>query len=465
MTVIDRRGTWLVALAAMAIGCESGNEILTPTPEPEYLGVDVGEVPHNSISAQVFVRAQLFDSAFVRFWRPGGPTHSSPAYGFDGDTVVRVPVLGLDTASTYAIEVNLVLGDSTAAVDTASFQSGTLPDWIPVVGTQGTDTTPGLLAISFADGPVIIDNTGKVVWYLYSPNGRLNSFQVHPDGRYTLMGHNDPLRYFQVLDDLGEEVDSLSCVGYTTRFHEILIRPDGSAWIMCDETRRMDLTAVGGVNPADVVATVVQRLAPDGSVLSEWTSFDYVAITDIPPNARTFSRVNLTHGNALALDPDGHLLLSLRSLNQVMQIDTTSGDVQWRLGGVRNEFTFVNDPKGVFEGQHGVRVSGPGLIQLLDNGSNAPSRFLRYLLNPETRTALLVTEFIDAPDTWSRVGGGTDAYSNGHGIVTFGEAGQVVEVDEVGNRAWELTGIDGHYVFRVQRITSLYAPERVAAGR
>ncbi|NIM52538.1 MAG: hypothetical protein GTN62_07990, partial [Gemmatimonadales bacterium] len=73
MTVIDRRGTWLVALAAMAIGCESGNEILTPTPEPEYLGVDVGEVPHNSISAQVFVRAQLFDSAFVRFWRPGGP--------------------------------------------------------------------------------------------------------------------------------------------------------------------------------------------------------------------------------------------------------------------------------------------------------------------------------------------------------------------------------------------------------
>ena len=43
-------------------------------------------------------------------------------------------------------------------------------------------------------------------------------------------------------------------------------------------------------------------------------------------------------------------------------------------------------------------------------------------------------------------------------------SGRVVEVDEVGNRAWELTGIDSAYVFRVQRISSLYARERVAAA-
>jgi hypothetical protein len=187
-------------------------------------------------------------------------------------------------------------------------------------------------------------------------------------------------------------------------------------------------------------------------------------ITDIPPSARTSARVNLTHGNAITMDHTGNLLLSLRSLDQVMNIDVETGDVLWRLGGTRNEFTFVNDSKGTFEGQHGIRVVAPGIIQLLDNGDVAPSRMVRYHINPVAHTALTLHEFIDAPTTFTAVGGGTDAYPNGHGGVTFGVAGRVVEVDEVGNRAWELTGIDSAYVFRIQRISSLYAPERIAAG-
>ncbi|MGD8727589.1 MAG: arylsulfotransferase family protein, partial [Gemmatimonadales bacterium] len=310
-----------------------------------------------------------------------------------------------------------------------------------------------------------IDNTGKVVWYRYSPNGRLNSFQVHPDGRNTLMGHNDPDGYFHVWDDLGEEVDSLSCAGYSTRFHDLMIRPDGTAWIMCDETVTMDLTAYGGVADADVVTTVVQHLARDGSLLWEWHAFDHVEITDIPSSALTASRVNLTHGNAITFDHAGNLLLSLRSLDQIVSVDAESGDLHWRFGGVRNGFTFLNDSKGAFEGQHGVREVAPGIIQLLDNGVDPPSRFVRYHLNPATKTALTLHEFVDAPTTHTPVGGGTDAYPNGHGAVTFGQAGRVVEIDEVGNRAWELTGIDGAYVFRVQRISSLYAPERIVAGR
>jgi hypothetical protein len=35
----------------------------------------------------------------------------------------------------------------------------------------------------------------------------------------------------------------------------------------------------------------------------------------------------------------------------------------------------------------------------------------------------------------------------------------VVETDPVGNRAWELTGIDNVYVFRAERIASLYPEE------
>jgi hypothetical protein len=47
--------------------------------------------------------------------------------------------------------------------------------------------------------------------------------------------------------------------------------------------------------------------------------------------------------------------------------------------------------------------------------------------------------------------------------VSFGKEGRVLEVDAFGQKRWELTGIDDLYVFRAQRIPSLYAAERTAA--
>ncbi|HQR18323.1 MAG TPA: arylsulfotransferase family protein, partial [Gemmatimonadales bacterium] len=118
----------------------------------------------------------------------------------------------------------------------------------------------------------------------------------------------------------------------------------------------------------------------------------------------------------------------------------------WRFGGLRNEFTILNDPKSGFERQHGVRVAGPGQIQLLDNGLAAPSRMVRYLLNPATHTALMQWQFTDAPGTYTLVGGSTQYHPDGHATVSFGRAGRVNEVDPAGNRVWELSGLDGIYV-------------------
>lgn len=448
-------------LLGLALAACGSDHVLDPDPGPAFLGLMVLENPHNTISARAVIEARGVDSAFVRFWRSGGPVRTSPRFGFGDDSVVVVPVLGLDTSASYLIEVGLVIGDSvTAGLDTAQFDTGSLPAWVPRPGTAGTDTTPGYLALSFPDGPVIVDNTGKVVWYRYLPNGRLNSFQAWPDGRYTLMGLDDPDGHFHVLDDLGEEVGFLGCIDRPTRFHDVLIRTDGSAWLLCDELRIMDLTAIGGQERANVLGTVVQRLDANGTLLREWNAFDFVDVADLPPHLRAGLAVNLTHGNGITLDHEGNLLVSLRSLNQILLIDSGLTEVLWRFGGVRNEFTLLNDPKGSFFGQHGIRFASPGILQLLDNGSEPPSRLVRYLLDGPDRTALLVSQFVDSPETFTDVGGATDTYASGHGLVTFGVAGRVVEVDEALNRAWELTGLDGLYIFRAVRIPSLYAPER-----
>ena len=444
------------ALLVVASGC-SEPDPQAPSPQ-QYKGAEVQSIPENVVSAAVVVRAAAYDSTYIEYRAGAGPVLRTPAVGFAGDTVARVPVLGLDTATAYTFRI--VLARSGAAdemVDSLPFSSGSLPAWIPAIGSTGTSGEPGFLALSLPEGAVTVDNNGKVVWYHYSPNGTLNSFQAHPAGVYTLLGTGPTETEFHVLNALGEETGRLTCVGRPTRFHDLLVAAGGDAWILCDETRVMDLSAVGGVATASVMATVVQHLSATGTLLWEWNAFDHFAITDLPLVDRTGPTVNFTHGNGIGFDSDSNLILGFRSLSEVTKVDRTSGAVIWRFGGLRNEFVIRNDPKGVFERQHGVRWAGEGQVQLLDNGLSAPSRFVRYLLDPSALTATMQWEFTDSPTTYTNVGGATQYHPDGHGTVSFGRAGRVIEVDQTGNRIWELTGLNGVYVFRAQRLGSLYS--------
>jgi len=85
---------------------------------------------------------------------------------------------------------------------------------------------------------------------------------------------------------------------------------------------------------------------------------------------------------------------------------------------------------------------------------------VRYQLDTGAMTATMQWQFIDDPATWTAVGGSTQYHPDGHATVSFGRAGRVIEVDAGGNRVWALTGLDGTYIFRVQRLGSLYTAGR-----
>lgn len=447
-----------LAVAALAACDDSGS---APPPAPAYLGAEVAPNPTMVVAAVVTVEAERFDSAWVRVLDPvDDATARTPAVAFaPGATVARIPVLGLAPDRAFGLEVVLAADDVAEAVDTLTYTAGALPAWIPAMTAVATGTpAPGYVVLSFPDGGVIVDNEATVRWYHHSPNGNLNAFTAHADGRFTILLAADMVDDFILLDREGAEVGTLACAGgFRTRFHDVRILADGTAWLLCDDTRTMDLSGVGGVADAQVTGTVIQRRDPAGAVTFTWNAFDHFAITDLPVADRGGAAVNFTHGNALDFDTDGNLLASFRSLNEVTKIDLATGDVLWRFGGLANQFTIVGDTKGSFARQHGLRAAGPGVIQFLDNGNEAPSRMVRYLMDPDAGTATLDWALVDAPETHTLIGGGTDVHGpTGHGIVSFGTEGRVVEGDADGARVWELAGIDGTYVFRIQRIPSIY---------
>jgi len=227
---------------------------------------------------------------------------------------------------------------------------------------------------------------------------------------------------------------------------------------MCDETRVMDLSAVGGLANVRVTGTVVQHIGPAGELLLHWSPFDHFAITDLELASRVGNSVNWMHGNSLDLDAEGNLLVSFRSLGEITKINATSGAVMWRMGGLRNEFTFSGTPVPPFSRQHGVRLAAPGVLVLLDNlGDPTASRAERYAISEADRSAQLEQSYGPVPAVVTPIGGSVQPLPGGRFLVTFGTMGRVQEVDATGRVTWEIGGNPG-YVFRAQRIRSLYNP-------
>ena len=98
------------------------------------------------------------------------------------------------------------------------------------------------------------------------------NFQPQPTGHYlthpVTAATGDAAPWLEIDPD-GEITRRLGCVtDCATRFHDILVARDGDYWLMCDDTRAMDLTSVGGVASAQVTGTVIQHVSATGTPLS-----------------------------------------------------------------------------------------------------------------------------------------------------------------------------------------------------
>jgi hypothetical protein len=373
-----------------------------------------------------------------------------------------VPVLGLLPGRRYTLRTVAYGPGGTAIGDAVDLTTGGLPSDIPKYTASGSDPSPGYVVFAAGMYGLVIDNTGRIVWYRHFPNGPGLNFMAEPNGRFAARPATpDPndIEPWLELDPLGNITRTLNCaLGLQSRFHDLISQTDGGYWLLCDETRTMDLTSNGGVAVARVTGTAVQHISAAGALLFHWSPFDHFAITDLDPADRTGSNVNWTHGNAIDFDVDGNLIISFRSLEEITKINVTTGAVMYRMGGRRNQFTFPDSPMPPFSRQHGARMSGPGVLLMLDNvGNPFESRAERYAVDEVTRTARLMQSYGSTPGVVTQIGGSVQSLPGGRTLVSFGTAGRVEEYDSTGRGVWRIDG-DAGYVFRAQRIQSLYKP-------
>ncbi len=314
----------------------------------------------------------------------------------------------------------------------------------------------------YANYIFILDSLGNIIDST-RVNGAPFDFQIQGNGllSYGLGAYagitpgNSNLKQY-VLDSNLAIIDSFQMKnGYLTDFHDFILLPNGHAMLMSYHTVTFDMSQVvpGGKTDALLVIDVFQEQDAEKNVVFEWRDIDYIPITDTDLNL-TDPRVNPSTLNSFDLDNDGNLLLSFRNHSDIMKISRETGEVIWRWGGLKNEFTFINDhPENApyyFARQHDVHRLPNGNISIFDNGEfHSPwySRSTEYIVDELNKTATLVSEYrYSSGDIRTQAAGSAQRLSNGGWFVGYGILDpstpvrrNIVETHADGSTAFELT--------------------------
>lgn len=181
-----------------------------------------------------------------------------------------------------------------------------------------------------------------------------------------------------------------------------------------------------------VTAAVIQGFR-NGELFFEWDSTDYPELYALSVDFNDFTNSTSTyaadymHINSIDIDPsDGNIIASFRDIDSVMKINTTTGEIMWKLSGIGDDFGLADNQKT--SRQHYARYTEVGSITVYDNGNkNSQSRVVEYWLDEENKQLLDFKSYqVDgyysmATGSVHRLDNTRDAYMIGWGTRTAGD--------------------------------------------
>ena len=182
----------------------------------------------------------------------------------------------------------------------------------------------------------------------------------------------------------------------------------------------------GGEVPEKMFGDVVKEIAPDGSVVDEWRSWEHLDV-DEDVICPLDERREWTHGNSLNVTPEGHLLVSYRLTSTVGIVDRRSGNFIWKWG-----------PGEIYHQHHPTWLEN-GRVLLFDNGGHRPrSTYSRVLEVDPSDNSIAWAYRGDPPISFHSPNiSSADRLPNGNTFICEGAPGRAFEVTPAGEIVWE----------------------------
>jgi hypothetical protein len=322
-------------------------------------------------------------------------------------------------------------------------------------------------------GPMIVDDTGQVVWFEPLATSGVTDFKVQRykgkpvltwwQGTVSMRGVGLAGGY-HIVDSSYRLIKIVRAGnGLTGDIHEFKLLPGGRALFTIYRKVPADLGELGGPSEGFVLEGVVQEISvATGRVIFEWHSLPEVSLAEsylpVPEKEGTSKDpYDYFHVNSADLDTDGNILVSARHTSAIYKINRRTGKIIWRLGGKKSNFTF--GPGAKFSWQHDAHRRPDGTITLFDNAAQGPtkgvqSKALRLRVDLRTRRATLVRAYRHRPSLLSPSQGNAQFLPNGHVFVGWGQNAYFTEYSAAGRVLFDASfgdaapNIDSYRVFR-----------------
>ncbi len=451
-----RRAARAAALLATLLPACSSDPSQPPTPpSPSLQRIEVTATSAHNVrvtwkpvpGAQVVVqRSAPGTGEFVEAGRRDG------AHG-------RFLDLGLEPRQQYVYRLQTCSADGCEA-PSRSFQVATpaseLPPielTVPAAGTADDLIVFGTYRVSntvFDTGHMAaVDRSGRVVWeYATHEFGPITEVQPLADGTLATA----QLWYLVQVDLDGSEIYRWT---HSMAHHDIDQLADGRfAFLFFDRFE----SAPNYMRLGDGIQILDKQGA---SVEWQWRARDHIPLTDL--NASDMDQTNYglghdwTHSNAITFNADASkVLLNVRNLNRMYQIDVATGQVDWIMGD-GGDFG-----AGIWDHAHDPEVIDDHHILLFDNGLTRQPQFSRVIeieFDATKKTASVVWEYRETPDFVSLALGSAHLQDDGNIFITDGMNGRLLEVTQDKQKVWELKVGGGYWIYKAVAVPKTFFTE------
>ncbi|MFC7276666.1 arylsulfotransferase family protein [Paractinoplanes rhizophilus] len=301
----------------------------------------------------------------------------------------------------------------------------TLPD--VTITTAANGTVGGYICLSPAAGSglwgtLMVDEKGSPVWFKKVPDPatvaidfKVQRYRDQPvltwwEGTIGGTGGQGVGQGEFVLADRSyREITRVRAAGSEQADqHDFVITPQDTALFWVYDPVPHDLTAQGGPPDGVLHDGVIQEVdIATGKLLFQWRASEHVGLDEsyapLPQGESAHLPYDYFHANSVGLAADGNIIISARHTWTSYKINKTSGEIMWRLGGKKSDFTIDENAK--FSWQHDFRQRRDGTYSVFDNGAGITkdrdySRGLVMKVDEAARTARFVAEFVH-PDKLS----------------------------------------------------------------
>jgi len=324
---------------------------------------------------------------------------------------------------------------------------------VVTVTTPDRDAAAGDLFTTEGPGPghygaMIVTPQGRLVWFHQLSGGLVAedlNVQTYQGQRDLTLWQGKVLSWgFGQGEDLilNSRYQTVATVrggnGLEADLHEFQIAPHDVAYVTAFNPISCNLKPAGGTSNGVILDNAIEAIdLKTGLVRWEWHSLDHIAASESQTQAPSNSSPwDWFHINSIDPEPNGDVLISARNTWADYQIQSGTGTILWRLGGLRSSFKMGKGTPTAW--QHDARMLPNGNITIFDDGSDPPvepqSRAITIALDLKAHKATLVAAITHpGPPLLSASQGNVQTLTSGSTVVAYGGVPEISEYSKSGS--------------------------------